>query len=66
MWKYIVRIILRFRFYNLLGVGIITAFMVYMANQNKMSYEMAQMLPSDHPIMKDYKKFKEWKKQNEF
>jgi len=30
-----------------------------MATQNKMSYQLAQMLPSDHPVMDNYKKFKE-------
>ncbi len=58
MWKYIVRLILRYRFYNLLVVGIITVFMIYMATKNKMSYEMAQMLPSDHPVMENYNHFK--------
>ena len=58
MWKYIVRGILRYRFYNILVVGIITLFMVYMAGQNKMSYKLVQMLPSDHPIMENYDKFK--------
>lgn len=29
-----------------------------MATQNKMSYKLAQMLPSGHPIMKDYDNFK--------
>ncbi len=59
MWKYIVRGILRYRLLNLIIIGLVTAFMMYMATQNKMSYEMAQMLPSDHPIMKDYQKFKD-------
>lgn len=59
MWKYIVRGVLRYRVINLIVIGLITVFMVYMATQNKMSYQLAQMLPSDHPIMKDYDKFKE-------
>ena len=59
MWKYIVRGVLRYRFYNLIGIGLITIFMLYMATQNKMSYQLAQMLPSDHPVMDNYKKFKE-------
>lgn len=58
MWKYIVRGILRYRFYNLLIIGLFTVFMGYMATQNKMSYKLAQMLPSGHPIMKDYDNFK--------
>ena len=32
--------------------------MGYMATQNKMSYKLAQMLPSSHPIMQDYDSFK--------
>ena len=59
MWKYIVRGILRYRFYNLIGIALITIFMMYMATQNKMSYQLAQMLPSDHPVMDNYNKFKE-------
>lgn len=59
MWKYIVRAILRYRFYNLVAIGLITLFMLLMATQNKMSYQMAQMLPSDHPIMLNYHKFKD-------
>jgi len=58
MWKYIVRGILRYRFYNLIGIGIITVFMGYMAMQNKMSYQLAQMLPDHHPVMQEYQKFK--------
>lgn len=58
MWKYIVRGILRYRFYNLLVIGLFTIFMAYMATQNKMSYKLAQMLPSSHPIMQDYDTFK--------
>jgi len=58
MWKYIVRAILRYRFLNLIIIGLVTAFMVYMATQNKMSYQLAQMLPTDHPIMLNYDKFK--------
>ncbi|NOR86068.1 MAG: MMPL family transporter [Bacteroidales bacterium] len=59
MWKYIVRGILRYRFYNLLVIGVITVFMVFMATQNKMSYQLAQMLPSNHPVMDEYNQFKE-------
>jgi predicted RND superfamily exporter protein len=58
MWKYIVRAVLRYRFLNLIIIGLVTAFMVYMATQNKMSYQLAQMLPTDHPIMLNYDKFK--------
>ena len=58
MWKYIVRGILRYRFYNLIGIGLITVFMGYMATQNKMSYQLAQMLPDHHPVMQEYQKFK--------
>lgn len=59
MWKYIVRGILRYRFYNLIWIGLITIGMAYMATKNKMSYQLAQMLPSDHKVMKQYLDFKD-------
>ncbi|OYT15223.1 MAG: hypothetical protein B7C24_14115 [Bacteroidetes bacterium 4572_77] len=59
MWKYIVRGILRYRVLNLIVIGLVTLFMVYMASQNKMSYQMAQLLPTDHIILQNYQKFKD-------
>lgn len=59
MWKYVVRYILRYRVYHLIWIGLFTIFMAYEASQNKMSYQMAQMLPSSHPVMKTYNTFKQ-------
>ncbi len=58
MWKYVVRYILRYRFYHLLWIVLLTLFMAYEASQNKMSYKMVQMLPSSHPVMKTYNAFR--------
>ena len=58
MWKYIVRIILRFRIPILLIIGAITVFMAYEGSNVKMSYEMARMLPDSDPTSIEYEKFR--------
>ncbi len=58
MWKYIVRIILRFRIPILLIIGAITVFMAYEGSKVKMSYEMARMLPDSDPTSIEYEKFR--------
>lgn len=58
MWKYIVRGILRYRVTNLIVIGLITVFFGYQMRSLKLSYELAQMLPNNHPTLKAYQKFK--------
>ncbi len=58
MWKYIVRIILRFRIPILLIIGAVTVFMAYEGTKVKMSYEMARMLPDSDPTSIEYEKFR--------
>lgn len=58
MWKYIVRGILRYRITNLIIIGLITVFFGYQMRSLKLSYELAQMLPDNHPTLQAYKKFK--------
>ncbi len=58
MWKYIVRITLRYRIAILIIIGLITVFMGYEGTHVKMSYEMARMLPSSDPASIEYDKFK--------
>jgi len=57
MWTYLVRLVLRYRFYNLLVVGAITLFMGYMATRAKLSYEMAKMLPATDTTSIEYENF---------
>ena len=58
MWKYIVRWILRHRITNLVIIGLITVFFGFQMRSLKLSYEMPQMLPDNHPSLKAYQKFK--------
>jgi len=58
MWKYIVRGILRYRITNLIIIGLITVFFAFQMRSLKLSYELAQMLPDNHPTLKAYQKFK--------
>ena len=58
MWTHLVRVVLRYRFYNLIAVVLITAFMGYMATKVKLSYEMAKMLPATDTTSIVYENFK--------
>lgn len=58
MWTHLVRVVLRYRYYNLIAVVLITAFMGYMATNVKLSYEMAKMLPATDTTSIIYEDFK--------
>ena len=58
MWKYLVRIILRNRFFNLIIIGLITIFMAYQAMHVELSYTMAKMLPATDSTSIIYEEFK--------
>ncbi len=59
MWKYLVRIILRYRLANLIIIGLITIFMGYQATKIQLSYEMVKMLPATDSASIDYENFKQ-------
>nr|NQU90982.1 MMPL family transporter [Bacteroidota bacterium] len=59
MWTYLARLILRRRYWNLLVIGLLTAFMAYNARNVSLSYEMTQMLPSTDSTSIAYQEFKE-------
>lgn len=59
MWTYLVRLILRYRFVNLIIIGLITLFMGYKAFNVKLSYEMAKMLPATDTTSIIYERFKD-------
>ncbi|MCK5906203.1 MAG: MMPL family transporter, partial [Flavobacteriales bacterium] len=58
MWKRITRLILRNRIAILIGIALLTVFMVYQTRNIKYSYEEANLLPDDDPISLNYKSFK--------
>ncbi len=59
MWEVIVRIILRYRLPILLVVAVLTGVMGWQAGKVKLSYELAQMLPSHDEAFQDYERFRE-------
>ena len=58
MWTYLVRLILRKRFWNVLVIVLITLFMGYKATKVQMSYEMAKMLPATDSVNIVYENFR--------
>lgn len=58
IWNWIVRVILRNRITILIIIGIITAFMGYLAFKVQLSYEMTNMLPENNPTFQQYQQFK--------
>ncbi|HAQ66021.1 MAG TPA: transporter [Bacteroidales bacterium] len=58
MWKYIIRLILRYRVANLIVIGLLTIGMAFMATRVQMSYEMARMLPKSDSVSMEYEHFK--------
>jgi uncharacterized protein len=58
MWEYLVRFILRNRLWILIAVFAITCFMGWKATQVELSYELAQMLPVNDPVYRQYTDFK--------
>ncbi|MFO7997799.1 MAG: MMPL family transporter [Bacteroidales bacterium] len=59
MWEVIVRVILRYRLILLLVVVGLTGLMGWQASKVKLSYELAQMLPSSDQAFQDYERFRE-------
>ena len=57
MWVYIVRHILRNRLGNLIGIGLLTVFMAYMATRVQLSYESGSLLPASDTASKIYSEF---------
>ena len=59
MFRFLVRLILRNRLANLVVILALTIFMGFMALKLRISYEMAQMLPSSDSTSIEYRQFKE-------
>lgn len=58
MWKYLARLILRRRYWNLIFIGLSTIFMGYWATRVKLSYEMTPILPASDSTSIEYNNFK--------
>ncbi|MCB0380303.1 MAG: MMPL family transporter [Flavobacteriales bacterium] len=58
MWFNLSKIILKNRLVILIGIGLITAVMLFFAQNVRMSYQMAQMLPKTDSTYIDYENFR--------
>lgn len=59
MWQTVARIILRNRIAFLVGIGLITVLMGYLATTVKIRYDFAALLPASDSTLIDYKAFKQ-------
>ena len=59
MWTRLAHIILRFRLFLIISVGIVTAFMAYMAQSITWSYNLANIVPEDDPEMVRLSEFRD-------
>jgi predicted RND superfamily exporter protein len=59
MWTKLAHIVLKFRLFLIIVLGIITGFMAFQAKDLQMSYEFAQTVPNNDPDMVQFKAFKE-------
>ena len=59
MWVSISRIIFRYRIAWLIGIGVVTIFMLFQAGRIRMGYGFARMMPDDDPVSIEYAKFSE-------
>ena len=59
MWIFLSRLILKKRIIIILLIAGLTVFMVKKGRDVRLSYSMAKLLPSDHPISLDYQGFLE-------
>ena len=59
MWIFLSRLILKNRIIIILCIAVATIFMAKQGRDVQLSYSMAKLLPSDHPISLDYQYFLE-------
>lgn len=59
MWTFLVRFILRYRFFHLLAFALITGLMAYKASFVEISYDMYTMLPESDSTLMMYRNFKQ-------
>lgn len=59
MWASLARLIIRYRLFILVALGLFTVFMLYQAGGVKLYYGLPRMLPDDDPTLKVYDEFQE-------
>ena len=58
MWTKLAHIVLKFRLFLIIAIGVVTVFMAFQAKDLEMSYEFAQTVPNNDPDMIQFKAFK--------
>ena len=58
MWTKLAHIVLKFRLFLIIILGIVTVFMAYQAKDLEMSYQFAQTVPANDPDMIQFTEFK--------
>ena len=58
MWSKLSHIIIKYRLFLLIFLGIVTVFMAHNARQVKWSYDLANVVPEDDPEMISFQEFK--------
>jgi len=58
MWTKLAHIVLKFRLFLIIVIGVVTVFMAFLAKDLEMSYEFAQTVPNNDPDMIQFKAFK--------
>ena len=59
MWTKLAHIVLKFRLFLIIVLGIVTIFMAFQAKELEMSYKFAQTVPDNDPDMVQFKAFKQ-------
>jgi len=59
MWTKLSYIIIKYRLFLLIALGIVTVFMAHHARQVKWSYDLANVVPQDDPEMVSFQEFKD-------
>lgn len=59
MWTKLAHIVLKYRLFLIITLGIVTVFMAYKAKDLQMSYEFSQTVPNNDPDMVQFQAFKQ-------
>lgn len=59
MWKYLGKLVIKYRFLFLFIFFTLTSLMAYYASKVKLSYEFSKAIPTDNPRYKEYLAFKQ-------
>ncbi len=59
MWTKLAHIVIKFRLFLIIGVGLITVFMAHQMQKTELSYDFAKVVPEKDPDMQYFEQFKQ-------